>query len=188
MFENSLEAHSRRTHCGFCGTPLTYWSEQPRAEADYIQVTMGSLCCEDLCDLEDMGLIPEPPAEGHTVQLPSIVGRGSVAPVDGASKAPAAAAATSPSTALQLRDQRETTSIPWFDSIVEGSSLGGRLKATQGTRQRANGSTRIEWEIFEYTGDGSEERSSPFTGNYGKRKLGDRNDGDDDRIVGVSPS
>lgn len=193
VFENPLEAHSRRTHCGFCGTPLTYWSEQPRAEADYIQVTMGSLCHEDLGDLEDMGLIPESPTEGHTVQLPSRLGKVPVGtPGDGAAEVAAPAAATSsPSTALQLLGHRETTSIPWFDSIVEGSRLGGRLKTTRGTRQSADGATTVEWEILEYTDDGSEEVGSPASGNgnNGKRKLGDRDDGDgDDHMADVSRS
>lgn len=174
MFDNPFEGHTRRQFCGFCGTPLTYWSEHPRTEADYIQITMGSLCREDLGDLEDMGLIPESPGEDQTLQLPS---RG------GAQEAPV----TSTSTAVQPVVHRDTTSIPWFDSIVEGSSLGGRLRATKGTRHSADGATTIEWEIVEYNDDGGEEVSTPSSNN-GKRKLGDRDDAGEDRMEDVSHS
>ncbi|KAI9815834.1 MAG: hypothetical protein M1832_005248 [Thelocarpon impressellum] len=29
--------------CGFCGSPLTYWSEQPAREKDFVMVALGSL-------------------------------------------------------------------------------------------------------------------------------------------------
>lgn len=118
---------------------------------------MGSLCREDLGDLEDLGLVPESPVEGQAAEA---------------------------STALHPTEGRETTDIPWFDSLVEGSKLGGRLKTTKGTRHSADGSTKIEFEIVEYNNDGSEV-STPTSGN-GKRKLGDRDDADDSHMEGVS--
>lgn len=136
---------------------------------------MGSLCREDLGDLEDMGLIPDSPVEGQTLQLPARGGAAQEAP------------ATSTSTAVQPPAHRDTTSIPWFDSIVEGSSLGGRLRATKGTRQSADGTTKIEWEVLEYNEGGGEEASTP-TGSNGKRKLGDRDDAEDDQMEGVHQS
>ncbi|KAF3770206.1 hypothetical protein M406DRAFT_233428, partial [Cryphonectria parasitica EP155] len=157
VYENPLEGHSRRQFCGFCGTPLTYWSEEPRAEADYIQVTMGSLCREDLGDLEDLGLIPASPSALQPVTTATTITTGG----------------------------RETTSIPWFDSIVEGSSLGGRLRTTKGTRRSGDGTTRIEFEIIEYNEGGggggggggeAEDSSTPSAAGNGKRKLGDRDD------------
>ncbi|KAL2160509.1 hypothetical protein VTH06DRAFT_1197 [Thermothelomyces fergusii] len=49
------EEHAMRHFCGFCGTPLSYWSESPRSEADFIRLTLGSLLPEDLRDLEEWG-------------------------------------------------------------------------------------------------------------------------------------
>lgn len=194
VYDNPFEGHARRHFCGFCGTPLTYWSEQPRTEADYIQVTMGSLCREDLGDLEDMGLLPE---EGHSIELPSRAAAREAAVTgdgDGAGAAPpatsasaSASASTSTSTVLQPITHRETTSIPWFDSIMEGSRLGGRLRTTRGTRESADGTTRVEWEIVEYNDDDTEAASTPSSNN-GKRKLGDRDDVDDAHMEGVSQS
>lgn len=156
-----------------CGTPLTYWSEHPRTEADYIQVTMGSLRREDLGDLEDLGLIPESPIEAPKFEIPAIAGRQAAEPTGAASNPITEAPIALHSTGTH----RETSSIPWFDSIIEGSSLGGRLKTTRGTRQSADGTTRIEYEITEFNDDGTE--ISEFPGNNGKRKLGDRTDIDD---------
>ncbi|PSR75305.1 hypothetical protein BD289DRAFT_487157 [Coniella lustricola] len=170
VYEHPSERHARRQFCGFCGTPLTYWSEQPRTEADYIQVTMGSLYREDLGDLEDMGLIPDSPVDNRQFELAA---RGGHEPSTAAGGAAGSPAATGSATAVQQTRGRETTSIPWFDSIMEGSSLGGRLRTTKGTRQSADGSTRIEFEIMEYNDDADGGNSPPATG---KRKLGDRDD------------
>lgn len=178
VYENPLERHTRRTFCGVCGTPLTYWSEHPRTEADYIQVTMGSLSRDDLGDLEDLGLIPESPIEAPQFEVPAIAGGRAAGTGDATSDAVAAG-----STALHPSGtQRETTGIPWFDSIIEGSSLGGRLRTTRGTRQSADGLTRFEIEITEFNDDGTE--LSDSSGNNGKRKLGDRTDVDE--MEGVS--
>ncbi|KZZ88659.1 Mss4-like protein [Ascosphaera apis ARSEF 7405] len=35
--------YARRTFCGYCGTPLTYWTEQPDGEGGFMSVTVGSL-------------------------------------------------------------------------------------------------------------------------------------------------
>ncbi|KAJ4391353.1 hypothetical protein N0V93_004970 [Gnomoniopsis smithogilvyi] len=170
VYENPFERHTRRTFCGVCGTPLTYWSEQPRTEADYIQVTMGSLSREDLGDLEDLGLIPESPIEAPQFDIPAIAGRQATSPGDATSDPVATT-----STALHpTGTYRETVGVPWFESIIEGSSLGGRLRTTRGTRQSADGLTKFEIEITEFNDDGTE--ASQSSGNNGKRKLGDRTD------------
>jgi len=54
---------SKRYFCGFCGTPLSYWSEEPPSEADYISLTLGSLAGSDLQDLEELGLLPKEATE-----------------------------------------------------------------------------------------------------------------------------
>ena len=50
---------AKRHFCGFCGTPLSYWSENPKSEAEFISLTLGSLVGDDLRDLDELGLLPE---------------------------------------------------------------------------------------------------------------------------------
>lgn len=69
--------HAMRHFCGFCGTPLSYWSEDPPGEADFIQLTLGSLSSGDLADLEDLGLLPGSPAARSRSASPSPFGAGS---------------------------------------------------------------------------------------------------------------
>lgn len=207
VYENPFEGHTRRHFCGFCGTPLTYWSDAPRGEANYIQVTMGSLCRDDLGDLEEMGLVPESPSSPGSTSSSRIggAGRGLSSPIGGGDGMVTAededarvqqqkqqqqlvmhrlASPTTVSTSaavVPLRGGRETTGIPWFDTILEGSRLAGRLKTTKVTRQSANGTRRVEWEIVEYTDN---DPGTPSTSN-GKRKMDDRDDADDAHMEGV---
>lgn len=129
-----------------------------------------------------MGLIPSSPSsEGEGLELPAGGGREHDQAAGQGDQAPVA------TPAARQPVGRETLSIPWIDSLVEGSSLGGRLKGTKGTRQSADGTTRIEWEIVEYNGEGDDDDDSggPPSSN-GKRKLSDRDDTDDHQMAGVS--
>lgn len=141
---------------------------------------MGSLCRDDLGDLDDLGLIPESPTEGQSPVLHSSGSRQSTEGGGAVEKVPVVTSSSD----LQSSGDLETTGIPWFDTIIEGSNLAGRLKTTKGLRQSADGTTRVEWEIVEYTGDGNEPNVQ--SGNNGKRKLGDRDDVDDAQMGGVS--
>ncbi|KAJ0116516.1 hypothetical protein J7T55_007496 [Diaporthe amygdali] len=165
VYENPAENNARRQFCGYCGTPLTFWTEQPRDEAEYIHVTLGSLCRDDLGDLDEMGLIPESPTEGESSGLPV---RGALEAVQQASETDRVSATLS--TASQPIG-RESHGIPWIESLVEGSSLGGRLKRASVTRRSADGSTWAQWHIVEYNGDddADSEPDGP-SGNNGKRK------------------
>ncbi|RAL16850.1 uncharacterized protein BO97DRAFT_402461 [Aspergillus homomorphus CBS 101889] len=58
IFSPHHAPHTQRVFCGFCGTPLTYWSENPREEADFMSVSVGSLLGEDQRMLEDLDLLP----------------------------------------------------------------------------------------------------------------------------------
>lgn len=193
VYENPFEGHTRRHFCGFCGTPLTYWSDQPRGESNYIHVTMGSLCREDLGDLEEMGLIPETPTSpGGTAVSSRAASRGSPIGTKAEGDAQQQLHLASPPTAIgttsvtvPVRAGRETTGIPWFDTMLEGSRLSGRIKTTKGSRQSADGTTRVEWEVVEYTDDTSQP-GTPASANNGKRKLGDRDDADDTQMDGIS--
>jgi len=59
---------------------------------------------------------------------------------------------------------KETNALPWFEKMVEGSSLG-RIRRT-GLRKEGNGRV-VEWEIMEWT-EGGDDGST-----LGKRKIDD---------------
>lgn len=142
-YTSPTEPSSKRHFCGFCGTPLSYWSESPSSESEFICLTLGSLISEDLRDLEDLGLLPE--AVVMNAQHDKEVIENDI-----------------PRNALS-GDANE--GLPWFDTMVEGSQLG-RMRR-QGERRSGNG-WRVEWEIVEWT-DGDDE--TPTTTSSGKRKL-----------------
>jgi hypothetical protein len=158
---------SKRHFCGFCGTPLSFWSEEPAPEADYIHLTLGSLCAEDLSDLEELGLRPDLDdglaQEGTAKAAPQ-----RPADADGArddDKSPAEAAAA-------VVPGRETTTPSWLDTLVAGSRLA-EIRRTSGSRESKDGRIKLRWEVVEWT-ESSDENSPVPT----KRKLGDREDGD----------
>ncbi|OLN81653.1 hypothetical protein CCHL11_05491 [Colletotrichum chlorophyti] len=163
VFENTSSHPSKRYFCGFCGTPLSYWTERPTAEADYIHLTLASLCGEDLRDLEALGLIPDLEKTDEQPVVPTtttVVGR-------------------------------EIQGVPWFESMIEGTRLGS-LRHSHGADQSRNGSIRVEWEIVEWTdaddgnnvAPGKEQHLDTTTNQPGKRKLHDRDDTDADAVGG----
>jgi len=161
-----------RHFCGFCGTPLSFWSEQPRSEADFIQLTLGSLSAEDLGDLEDLGLLPGSDDEAETPPSP-------VRPADSAGLS--ATGADNTTGEVALRPGRETLGgIPWFDSLVEGSRLG-RLSRRKGSSRSPDGTVKVEWEVVEYT----EDDSGADTPRSGKRKFGDEEEDHKEPMLGV---
>ncbi|KAF5010558.1 hypothetical protein FDECE_3300 [Fusarium decemcellulare] len=167
VYTHPSQQHSKRHFCGYCGTPLSYWSEDPRSEAEFINLTLGSLLREDLRDLEDMGLIPEEGEERQSSPEPSVavVGR---------------------NTAL-----RQSYGVPWFDGMVEGTRLGN-MRRSQGVKRSQDGRVKVEWEIIEFSGNGNSDEAggsadqTEVTGggediemelsHPGKRKLQDRDD------------
>ncbi|KAK8117474.1 uncharacterized protein PG998_005755 [Apiospora kogelbergensis] len=157
FYSHPTEQHVMRQFCGFCGTPLSYWSEEPRSEADYIQLTLGSLLTQDLRDLEDMGLLPDDSDNENNTEEMDL--------------APTAPVTTGPSAPLL---GREFSGLPWFDSLVRGSQLGN-MRTSRGARESRDGHVRVEWEITEWTGDGGGEGidDESESSSSGKRKLGD---------------
>jgi len=139
------EEHCKRHFCGFCGTPLSYWSESPASEAEYISLTLGSLASSDLRDLEDLGLLPKEAledAESDKEKIENVVGS-NVLNGDG------------------------NEGLPWFETMVEGSKLG-KMKKSWGSRQSGNGRYKVEWEIMEWTEGDEEDSTLPS-----KRKFGE---------------
>ncbi|KAK1835166.1 hypothetical protein QBC39DRAFT_368501 [Podospora conica] len=164
-------AHEQRRFCGYCGTPLSYWSEQPRSEADYIQLTLGSLFPEDLADLEDLGLLP---------------GSDSSDTEGAVDNSKAEQQQDTPMTEQDAEEmavtkrRRETAGgVSWFDTLMEGSRLGGRMRMAKGRRTNRSGSVRVEWEVVEWSDDGDDEAAAAEAeaARNGKRKLADRESG-----------
>jgi hypothetical protein len=69
--------------------------------------------------------------------------------------------------------------VSWFDTLVEGSRLGGRMRVAKGHRTNRSGSVRVEWEVVEWSDDGGEdeEAAEAEAARSGKRKLADREGG-----------
>lgn len=158
VFESPSNHHpSRRNFCGFCGTPLSYWTERPPTEARFIHLTLASLRGEDLRDLEDLGLIPEfeePEEQPAVPTTTTVIGR-------------------------------ETQGVPWFEGMIEGTRLGN-LRHSQVVDHSRDGKIRVEWEIVEWTeGDDAADVAAAADGDVnmttnhpGKRKMNDREDED----------
>jgi len=147
-----MERDAKRHFCGFCGTPLSYWSESPPSEAEYISLTLGSLSGSDLRDLDELGLLPKEALEeleqrdaGEVPSTKTIIGE----------------------EALQGEGHQV---VPWFESMLQGSSLG-KVRRSRGTRHTRDGSVRMEWEIVELLPD--DDAAEGNTQATGKRKLGD---------------
>ena len=156
----SLES-TRRNFCGYCGTPLSFWSEGPHPEADYIRLALGSLNIEDLEELDEWVENLSDPAESEEMEESE------------ESKEPE----RNPEEKKRLAVG--PTGIPWFDSFVEGSRLGRHLAQQQreratrkldntenkektgtkravhrhetGRAQSADDIVHVEWEVLEWT-------------------------------------
>ncbi|KAJ3573856.1 hypothetical protein NPX13_g4555 [Xylaria arbuscula] len=167
-YAHPAERHAQRSFCGYCGTPLSYWSEEPREEADYIQLTLGSLLTEDLYNLQELGLLPDDTDPDETEAAPPL----------------------EPSPGRELIG-RDFTSIPWFDSLISGSRLGN-ISTVKSVRTSRDGTSRVEFEVTEWTADDDNEQdeggastSESLTSGAGKRR---RLDADDDNVKMSTPS
>ncbi|OAP58812.1 hypothetical protein AYL99_06109 [Fonsecaea erecta] len=163
--------HSQRVFCGYCGTHLSYWTEQPPQEAEYMNITLGSLLSEDLRALQDLNLLPEDvEAEGSADNAQPFT-------MSGALQHGNETAATDPATRQEIqsptRTQRSgrTGGLTWFEEMLEGSRLGRSQNRRRGVGISNDGLTRVEWEVSEFFDDGSEESIQMATGS--KRKIGD---------------
>jgi hypothetical protein len=58
--------------------------------------------------------------------------------------------------------------LPWFETMVEGSKLG-KMRRSRGQKRTGDGRLHVEWEIVEWTDEGSEGEALT----QGKRKLDD---------------
>ncbi len=85
---------SKSHFCGFCGTPLTYWSEDPKEEAEWLYVSLGSLRSKSVEALEAAGFLSKNREPDENTNITRI-GQG-----------------------------REIRGTPWFEEMIEGSELG----------------------------------------------------------------
>jgi hypothetical protein len=119
VYTSPDDPSSLRHFCGFCGTPLSYWSESPPEESEFISLTLGTLEEDDLRDLEDLGLVPGD-VGGESE------GAGTVELAGGRDLGPG---------------------VPWFEHMVSGSRLGS-IQRSSGTRRGRNWSVEweiVEW-------------------------------------------
>ncbi|KAJ6784960.1 hypothetical protein PWT90_01759 [Aphanocladium album] len=151
----------KRYFCGYCGTQLSYWSESPAAEAEYIHLTLGSLVREDLHDLEELGLIPDDTDSDEAAQ-----DRDTEDAAEDEEAEP-----TEPNAAVL----RESFGVPWFEELVQGTRLG-KIRHRHGGHRSQDGSVQVEWEIIEYSDGNDVEDVEMETPSSGKRKLSDRGD------------
>ncbi|KAL9632553.1 MAG: hypothetical protein Q9164_005254 [Protoblastenia rupestris] len=142
---------TKRHFCGFCGTPLSSWSEESPEEAEFVRINMGSLKSESLERLQDAGLLDTTDDDQDVTER------------------------STTSKTVAKRTSKEVKGNPWFEEMIEGSDLG-RIKRRRGGQTSSNGNTTVEWEIVEI---GGEDDGGTGIGTA-KRKLGEVGEGDDD--------
>ncbi|THC97807.1 hypothetical protein EYZ11_002723 [Aspergillus tanneri] len=182
VFSPHHAPHTQRVFCGFCGTPLTYWSEMPREEGEYMSVTIGSLDADDQRILEDLDLLPESVSSEEEESADEA--HVSVAPAPASASKAARRVSSSSSTVVvpssgseggfsQTYREGNMGGIPWFEEMIEGSRLGRVMRARRGMGMSNDQSTTIEWEVSEWTNDdtGMVQVGQSRSGS-GKRKRG----------------
>lgn len=146
-FTSAREPHSKRNFCGYCGTHLTYWSEVPEDEADYLNVTVGSIHTEDLRILTELGLLPDETFEWH-LDNP-------------AEQLLAGATETRNLGRIRGTGQRRVRqglegNLTWMEKMIDGGRRERLQKTTKRMGRTADGTTVVEWDITEVMDDGSE--------------------------------
>ncbi|KAJ5725224.1 Glutathione-dependent formaldehyde-activating enzyme/centromere protein V [Penicillium malachiteum] len=166
---------TQRIFCGFCGTPLSFWTEEPEEEADYLAISIGSLLGADQHALEDLHLLPEDSDE----DVPYTgISSSSLAPTQEATSTSSITVPSFPDSPDLSRSVRSGIihGIPWFEEMVEGSRLGRLMRSKRGKGVSEDKSTSFEWEISEWYDDGSrgiiQEDSDSNDRPTGKRKRG----------------
>lgn len=153
----------RSVFCGYCGTPLSAWTEREPQLADTICLTLGSLLEEDLGRLEEWGLLPgdeESEDEDAAGGVTHIGHQSQQQPGQQRQQQ------------LQLQEQPRLRGAPWFESLVGDSRLGGRIRRQRGGQTSRDGNVSVEWEVVEWSGGdaGEEVGAAPSPG---KRKIGE---------------
>ena len=134
---------------------MTFWTEEPKEEANFMSVSIGSLSREHQRLLEDLDLLPEIIGEE---KFGSGLAKSSAA-TPGSDIRPSSIVVPFLQESDITRSVRQGTvgCIPWFEEMVEGSRLGRLMRQRRGMGVRHDLSASIEWEISEWCDDGSGE-------------------------------
>jgi hypothetical protein len=162
IFTPESEPQSKRVFCGYCGTHLTYWTEAAEDNAEYLDVTIGSLFGEDLRSLAEIGLLPDDVNEDDLIREhpePSTA--------EGANTKDVARHSDN---VQRIVRQRMDGDMTWIEEMIDGSKLGRLQRTKKGVGKSADGKTFVEWEITEIADNGPEDESGA---GRGKRKLGE---------------
>lgn len=169
---------SQRRFCGFCGTPLSFWSEAPHLEADYIRLALGSLYAQDLNRLDEWGAVIDGEDDEGDEGDKGDEG-------DDKDEQDEARRTGTPSS------RSSSTGLPWLDRFVEGSRLDRQLllqsrrstaaaarihRHDVGSATRPDGSV-VEWEVVEWT-EGEDDKDDKDD-KVDKVDRDDRDDKDD---------
>jgi hypothetical protein len=163
-FTPAQEPSCKRVFCGYCGTHLSYWTEHPAAESEYLSITLGSLLYEDIHALQELDLLP-----GDTT--PEELGA-TPANTDGVQEDSAVANVSQE----QPTAQRSTRTgrlgdLDWFEEMINGSQLGRTQNTRRGMGVSADGNTQVSWEVSEYFE--GENETTPAIATGSKRKIED---------------
>ena len=168
IFTPDYQPNCKRVFCGYCGTHLSYWTEEPASEAGYLSITVGSLLGDDVRALQDLDLIPE-----------DVDSQDVTAATDGSNDNRAVATTQQPQEpdpeAVTRRGRRQGRlgDLDWFEEMIDGSRLGRTQKTRRGIGTDANGTTTVQWEVSEYREGDSEPSTPTTTTGSSKRKIGD---------------
>ncbi|KGO74063.1 Glutathione-dependent formaldehyde-activating enzyme/centromere protein V [Penicillium italicum] len=145
---------TQRVFCGYCGTPLTFWTEDPIEESNFVSVTIGSLLVDDQHALDDLRLLPRDfEDEDSRAGVPT---SSDLAPALETTSSSVIVPPSNDSVDISRSLQHgRTGGIPWFEEMIEGSRLGRLMRARRGMGVSDDQSTSIQWEFSEWHDDGS---------------------------------
>ncbi|KAJ5747070.1 uncharacterized protein N7511_008766 [Penicillium nucicola] len=161
---------TQRVFCGYCGTPLTFWTEEPREESDFMSIAIGSLLAEDQRALDDLNLLPDD--FDDDAPRAGVVSTSTRAPAEASTSSVIIPSFEEPQISRSFQ-HGTARGIPWFEEMVEGSRLGRLMRSRRGKGVSDDQSTSVEWEISEWHDDGSgfvRQESESTSRSTGKRK------------------
>lgn len=121
---------------------MTHWSEEREGDADWVYVNLGSLRSGSVEKLADEGFLTSADDNKDSTTIEE--------------------KALDRTVALE---GREIQGAPWYEEMIEGSELG-RIKRRRGGQSSADGRSKVEWEVVEFSSEPGDSGTST-----GKRKL-----------------
>ncbi|QIW97439.1 hypothetical protein AMS68_002957 [Peltaster fructicola] len=153
---------TRRQFCGYCGTHLTAFDESQLGTAELIDVTLGSLLDESLDRLQTLKIFSdsEDVEESRDEQPDGRVIGGSIdedTHISGAAlqeheNTGIPSGGTLPEVRTSISRYMQHRGMPYFEEMIENSSLG-RIRRQKGGHRTEDGRTTVLWEIVEVGDD-----------------------------------